>query len=63
MKEASEFFDLIKNLLVCAWLLATLCSTCRQEQANDKLQAEISALRNVSDDMYEAVYRTTENAE
>ena len=58
----NEYLDLIKNLLVCACLLATLCSTCRQEQANDKLQAEISALRNVSDDMYEAVYQT-EDAE
>lgn len=57
----NEYLDLIKNLLVCACLLATLCSTCRQELANDKLQAEISALRNVSDDVREAVYRTEDD--
>ena len=61
MTETYKFIDLIKSLLVCACLLATLCSTCRQELANDKLQAEISALRAVSDDVREAVYRTEDD--
>lgn len=52
----NDVLDLIKNLLVCCCLMATLCSTCRQEQANDKLTAEINALKCVSDNISECVY-------
>lgn len=57
----NDVLDMIKNLLVCCCLMATLCATCRQEQTSDNLQAEISALRNVSDDVREAVCRTEES--
>ena len=43
-----EFLDLIKNILVVCCLLATLCSTCRQEIANDRLTAEIMTLKDVA---------------
>lgn len=52
----NDALDLIKNLLVCCCLMATLCSTCRQEQANDKLTAEINTLKCVSDNISECVY-------
>lgn len=55
----NDVLDLIKNLLVCCCLLATLCSTCRQEQANDKLSAEISAIQNVSADLRECAVQTS----
>lgn len=48
-----EFIDVIKNILVVCCLLATLCSTCRQEQTNDKLTAEIAALKDVSVNLQE----------
>ena len=51
-----EFLDVIKNIMVIACLCATLCSTCRQEQASDRMSAEISALKAVSDEMRECVY-------
>ena len=52
----NDALDMIKNLLVCCCLMATLFATCRQEQANDKLTAEISALKSVSDNISECVY-------
>lgn len=56
----NDALDLIKNLLVCCCLMATLCSTCRQEQANDKLTAEINTLKCVSDNISECVYTPQE---
>lgn len=53
----NEALDFIKNILVCACLMATLCATCRQEQANDKMNAQITALQNVYAEMQECVYR------
>lgn len=58
MTETYKFIDVIKSLLVCACLCATLCSQCRQEQNNDVMTAQINALRAVSQEMTEAVYRT-----
>lgn len=58
-----DFLDVIKNIMVIACLCATLCSTCRQEQANDKLTAEINALKCVSDNISECVYVPQENEE
>ena len=52
----NDALDMIKNLLVCCCLMATLCSTCRQEQANDKLTAEINTLKCVSDNISECAY-------
>lgn len=57
-----DFLDVIKNIMVIACLCATLCSTCRQEQTNDRMTAQIDALKNVSDDIRECVY-TTETQE
>ena len=51
-----EFLDLIKNIMVICCLCATLCATCRQEQASDRMTAEIATLKNVSDEMRECVY-------
>lgn len=56
----NDALDMIKNLLVCCCLMATLCSTCRQEQANDKLTAEINTLKCVSDNISECVYTPQE---
>ena len=51
-----EVLDMFKSVLVCLCLVATLCATCRQEQASDKINAEITALQNVSATMRECVY-------
>ena len=59
----NDALDFIKNMLVCCCLMATLCSTCRQEQANDKLTAEINTLKCVSDNISECVYVPQENEE
>ena len=58
MTETYKFIDVIKSLLVCACLCATLCLQCRQEQTSDKLEAQIDALRAVSQETTEAVCRT-----
>lgn len=52
----NEILDAIKNILVIACLCATLCSTCRQEQASDRLSSQLSALQNVSKEMSECVF-------
>ena len=59
----NDLFDLIKNILICCCLCATLCSTCRQEQAQDRMSAEIAALKNVSSDLQECAFQPQENAE
>lgn len=59
----NDALDLIKNLLVCCCLCATLCSTCRQEQVNDKLTAEIATLENVSSDLQECAFQPQEQPE
>lgn len=58
MREMKDFLDVIKNLLVICCLIATFCATCRQEQASDRINADLNALQNVCDEMKEAVYYT-----
>ena len=48
MTEAAAFLDVIKNLLVICCLLATLCATCRQEQASDRINAQIISLEQAA---------------
>lgn len=53
----NEFFDLVKNILICCCLLASLSAACVQEQTNDKLTAQISELSRVAWTMQECVYQ------
>lgn len=57
MNEAYRFIDVIKSILVCACLMATLCATCRQEQTNDKIRTQIDVLKAVSEDFQECAIR------
>ena len=56
----NEFLDVVKNIMIIACLCATFCSTCRQEQANDRMAAEISALQKVSNCLYECSFQPKE---
>lgn len=49
----NEFFDLLKNILICCCLCATLLTTCVQERQNSKMDAQISALKAVAVEMQE----------
>lgn len=49
----NEFFDLVKNILVCCCLCATLCATCRQEQTDERMNTQIEALKAVSIEIQE----------
>ena len=53
----NEFLDLIKNILVCCCLCATLCATCRQEQTDERMSAQIEALKAVSVEFQECAIR------
>jgi len=55
-----DFINVVKNLLVCCCLIATLASQCRQEQTSDKLATQIEALKSVSVEIQECVYREEE---
>lgn len=48
MTEASAFLDIVKNLLVICCLLATLASTCRQEQYADRINTQIISLEQAA---------------
>ena len=50
MTEASAFLDIVKNLLVICCLLATLASTCRQEQFADRINTQIISLEQAAVD-------------
>ena len=50
MTEASAFLDIVKNLLVICCLLATLASTCRQEQFADRINTQIITLEQTAAD-------------
>ena len=54
--KMNDFLEIVKNLMVIVCLCATLCSTCRQEQANDRMSAEIMTLKNVSEEIRECGY-------
>lgn len=49
MTQAAQFLELIKNILVIACLCVTLCAACRQQQENEELKAQISALYDLSE--------------
>ena len=57
MTELYKFIDVVKSLLVCACLCATLCATCRQEQTDERMNAQIEALKAVSVEMQECAIR------
>lgn len=57
MTEIYKFIDVVKSLLVCACLCATLCATCRQEQTDERMSAQIEALKAVSVEMQECAIR------
>lgn len=56
----NEILEAVKNVMIIACLCATFCSTCRQEQANDRMAAEINTLKCVSDNISECVYTPEE---
>ena len=57
MTEASAFLDIVKNLLVICCLLATLASTCRQEQCADRINTQIITLEQTAADFQQCAVR------
>ena len=61
MTEASAFLDIVKNLLVICCLLATLASTCRQEQFADRINTQIITLEQTAADFQQCAARNGDN--
>ena len=61
MTEASAFLDIVKNLLVICCLLATLASTCRQEQFADRINTQIISLEQAAVDFQQCAARNGDN--
>ena len=53
----NEFFDLVKNILICCCLCATLYATCRQEQTDERMNTQVEALKAVSIEIQECAAR------